>query len=72
MEAIEERMFLSVSFMPENGIMKAMTDNGKAEVPALLEFISTVLDSDHCADFLSDGKPDTCFNVENDGVLVRV
>lgn len=62
-----------VLFIPEVCLVAAITDNGKAEITSLAESISAQsTDAARCSAFASVGKSNTCFNVNSDGMLVRV
>lgn len=48
-------------------------DNQKTEIPTLAKFLTAQTSYVDCrAAFVSAGIPDTCFNFDSDGVLVRV
>lgn len=53
--------------------MAGIIDNEKAEMPTLTEFTEMQSTYSDCrAAFLTIEKPNTRFNVDSDGVLVRI
>lgn len=54
--------------------MKAdITDNGRAEIPTLVELMTAhILDPDCCIAFTSLGKPNANLNVDRDGKLALI
>lgn len=62
-----------VPFIQVVCMMESITDNHKAKIPTLAEFIlAKSTNEDYCSAFASAGKLNTCSNVDSDGVLVRV
>lgn len=73
LEFIEVPKGLYVPFIPEVCMLAGIEDNEKTELPMLPEFISAQsTDADCRSMFTSVGKPNMSFNVDTDGVLVRV
>lgn len=72
-EFIEERKGLFVPFSPEVCMMAGIAENEKAEIPKLAKFIpAQSTDADCRSTLASVGKPNMRFNVDRDGVFVRV
>lgn len=69
---IEEPMIRIVPFIAEVCMIAGITDNDEVEVRIQAKFISAQsTDANRRSTFVSLGKPNTHFNVDNDGVLVR-
>lgn len=70
---IEEPNGAFIPFISEVCMIARRTDKEKAEIPTLTEFITVQVSLAHCrAAFTSLGKPNTRFNIDSEGVLVRV